>query len=541
MKYIALTLGPITRTIEMAENTRGLWAASYLFSYLGKKLIEPYRERNFLLPYIPNQSEEGNKDTDNKDIFKDSFNGAGVFPDRYIFEAEEHDFDTLSKHVGKVIHELAADIKKLIGYNEGDIENFLKKYLKVYFFEKDFNIDDKKNIKASCEKALSLLEMQDPIIPKEDDSRLFLNRLFERVTSSFLAEDAGLKDGFPTIVKVSSGDNVEMPKQPYQRYVAIVKADGDSMGKAFEEATDSNKLSQALLVFNQKAVKIIHAYNGLPVYIGGDDLLFFAPVYTTVKTTEKERIETKDASLFSLLQDLDNAFHSCIALTKLKNHPTLSFGVSITYYKYPMFEALKLAEDLLSKAKANAANNPKNNIVYSVQKHSGQTRAALLHKGNTKTLVSFNSLVDDYMTKIKEEDKKDKKEKDDKKPAGKQMLASVMHGLREKEQLLYIAIKEESTITNFFKNNFNEPVHKNYGKFFEDIKGLLRTSYQEFSQEDKLKKLRDCLPKSMMTKDVHSEKWIATPEKAAIETAYNALQFIHLINQRNDEREDEII
>lgn len=32
MKYIAITLGPITRTIEMAESTKELWAASYFFS-----------------------------------------------------------------------------------------------------------------------------------------------------------------------------------------------------------------------------------------------------------------------------------------------------------------------------------------------------------------------------------------------------------------------------------------------------------------------------------------------------------------------------
>lgn len=41
MKYIAITLGPITRTIEMAESTKELWAASYFFSYLAKKIVEP--------------------------------------------------------------------------------------------------------------------------------------------------------------------------------------------------------------------------------------------------------------------------------------------------------------------------------------------------------------------------------------------------------------------------------------------------------------------------------------------------------------------
>ena len=36
MKYIAITLGPITRTIEMAESTKELWAASYSLILLKK-------------------------------------------------------------------------------------------------------------------------------------------------------------------------------------------------------------------------------------------------------------------------------------------------------------------------------------------------------------------------------------------------------------------------------------------------------------------------------------------------------------------------
>jgi len=510
MKYIALTLGPITRTIETAENTRSLWAASYLFSYLGKKIIQPFKERKFLLPYISDGTKK-----DEEDMFKKTYKGAGVFPDRYIFKTEEGDFNKLSKHAGTVIHDLAVSICKEINSNEEETEDYLKRYLKVYFFEKDFTVTDEKEIKKSCERSLALLEKQDSIVPKVEDSKLFLNRLFDRVTGSFLAKDAGLEGGFPTIAKISSGDNVETPKHPYQRYVAIVKADGDSMGKAFEEAMDANDLSKALFEFNKEAVNRINAYNGLPVYIGGDDLLFFAPVYTENK-----------GSLFSLLQELDDAFHTSIEATGLTEHPTLSFGVSISYYKYPMFEALMLADQLLSKAKTGDGEKPlKNNIVFSVQKHSGQTRAALLHKGNTKTLERFNKLVKDYMSKVTETD-------------DRKMLSSVMHGLREKEFLLSVAIKREETLKNYFANNFNEMGHEKYKTLFDDIKELLTASYKEFSEPNKLNSLGDCLPEPMKVKDSQTKEMVATPEKAAIETAYNTLQFIHLVNQRNDEREN---
>ena len=115
-----------------------------------------------------------------------------------------------------------------------------------------------------------------------------------------------------------------------------------------------------------------------------------------------------------------------------------------------------------------------------------------------------------------------------------------MHGLREKEFLLLVAIKGEKTLKNYFDNNFNESDHEQYGKFFESIRKLLLTAYQEFSEPDKLDRLGKSIPASMMVKDPVKGESIPTPEKVAIETAYNALQLIHLINQRNDERDENI-
>ena len=40
VKYIAVTLGPIFKTIGLAESTGALWAASYMFSYLSKSICE---------------------------------------------------------------------------------------------------------------------------------------------------------------------------------------------------------------------------------------------------------------------------------------------------------------------------------------------------------------------------------------------------------------------------------------------------------------------------------------------------------------------
>ncbi len=39
MKYTAITIGPIIKSLSIAHKTRELWAASYLFSYLLKSII----------------------------------------------------------------------------------------------------------------------------------------------------------------------------------------------------------------------------------------------------------------------------------------------------------------------------------------------------------------------------------------------------------------------------------------------------------------------------------------------------------------------
>jgi|GEM_PF-3945638 len=97
-KYIALTLGPIYRTLMLAKSSKELWAASYLFSYLGKKIIEPFIKNTFVLPIVDD------------DRLLLPHEGAGLYPDRYIFEALEGDFDALVKKVDEVIVHLANNI-----------------------------------------------------------------------------------------------------------------------------------------------------------------------------------------------------------------------------------------------------------------------------------------------------------------------------------------------------------------------------------------------------------------------------------------------
>ena len=174
-QYIAMTLGPISRVISFAEKTKELWAASYLFSYLAKQLIQPFRQRKFLLPFLT-------PEMDRPAVTQ----GAGVYPDRYIFESCKDDFDKLCKQTDLVLGELATKIAKEIEEDNMLVESYLRRTLKICFFEQSFN-ETTEDVVAVCEQRLSFLECQDvyPLVEQQN----YLQRFFSKVNGSFLVED----------------------------------------------------------------------------------------------------------------------------------------------------------------------------------------------------------------------------------------------------------------------------------------------------------------------------------------------------------------
>ena len=492
-RYISITLGPITRVISMAKTTRGIWAASYIFSYIAKQIIFPFKERTFLLPKIDNE------------MFNEKYNGAGIFPDRYIFKAEGGDFDKLVEGIDATFEGLSSKIAP----NEKEKDNAkqqLKDIFKIFFFEKEFEKDDSNDIVKECELALSLIEQQDTFAPSIADNQNYLDTLFngKNKKMAFLKEDAGIEN-FKSIVEISSGS--QAPKKRYERYVAIVYSDGDSMGTLLSSGKVKHvDLSEALLSFNRKAINLINGFDGQPVFIGGDDLFFFAPIYN----------DQKKSSIFTLLQDLDTAFKEAL---KDKNivGPSISFGVSITYFKFPMFEAVDFANQLLfdfakgykdpekDDAFSKEHYERKNNIVFSVQKHSGHTRRALLHKGFSETVEQFYKMLNSYCGLTAPEANKNHPPAAT--PATEQeqkdgiFLHSVMHNLREHDAVLRIAVTDDKLLSNYFDNFYNEAVHESHKAFLGQLKLLLRYAHKEYLSPS-----------------------------AAIELAYALLQFIHLVN-----------
>lgn len=476
--YIAITFGPITRVASYAEDTKGLWASSYLFSYIAKNVITPFKgQREFLLPLL-------NAEMDEPEIIR----GAGVYPDRYVFKSEEGDFKKLYESTGDMYKKLAEEISRVIDKNKDKIEAYLKRTIKVYAFEKSFPDND--NIVKTCEKSLDDMECQD-IYPQKEPVN-YLQMFFEKVNGSFLVEDGFgnvIKPRlFEPIIKYSTIElnnkdywkgkktkyrltshnllieenivKVERNKvwEPYHKYIAFVKSDGDNMTTTIsslkEHGSSAVSLSKALFEFNKATIPIISHYGGQALFLGGDDLLFFAPVRNGNNT------------IFSLLSDIEKQFHNILKQELGENIvlPTLSFGVSVSYFKHPMFEAVEKAEELLGLAKSNMnytpAENKKNRIAWHLRKHNGQVYQSVVFKEFDDLYEKFKNLtnVGIFEASLK-----------------KDYLTSFTYWLEQTRFHLEFILSRLSKpdnkddvltmLQNYMDNSFDEPVHASMGEY----------------------------------------------------------------------------
>ena len=371
MIYSAINIGPIIATLGMARKPRELWAASYMFSYLMKCIIETLPKEKIISPAT---------------FGKDEKKGIGLYPDRVFIKDYMVSYqDTISPVVNQVAKDLSIDAKYfnvMIVSGEYDLDSDAIKDLNTKLNNLElFNI--------GCNGSLS-----DEVRKQIKNAKpLFLDALGEKkLQVDSLGEIAAvelqkmiMEEDWNSFVSGIRSDNQEvaqkafsyLPKEKlksYHKYICIVQADGDNVGKAVSHSKlpdgKVKEISEALLKFGEKAKVAIEDYGGFPIYAGGDDLLFIAPVVGNDYTY-----------IFQLLKKLDNEsfgevkriVDECKLQTeddkKIDIHASLSFGVSITYYKYPLYEALESARGLLfNKAKHVEG---KNAIALNLRKHSG--------------------------------------------------------------------------------------------------------------------------------------------------------------------------
>ena len=495
MKYTALTIGPIIKSLGFARKTREIWAASYFFSHFMETVIEilkeavPDFEQKIVIPFA---NKTGLVTTHN---LKEDSNQTGLFPDRLIVESETG----LLTEMQDAVH---ATIEKLS--NEFSIENT---YLKQYITCPCIELDSCKNAIFECNAALAVKELQQAYIPKDKELfTAFLEKVHSNNKYKYL-----FKNGFPSIIEIAtSGLNIPSSKfnsdddddkswenvkehineenkqlrdkdkiqlKQAHKYVAIVQADGDNVGKLIKAIYDKDsslipEFSKALSAFALIAASKIRSWGGVPVYAGGDDLLFFAPINNGTE------------SIINLIGSIDEIFREMIIVNptlsaiieNLAEQPSMSYGLSISYYKYPMHEALRSAQSLLfGEAKQT---KKKNAIAFSLLKHSGQTYSAILHKDN------FSNSAYAYLSKIIN-------------GSGGLEMNSFLHHINRDDFILKAIIHSESKLKNYFKNYYNEDMHKTPKAiaFMELLAEMLYNVYRnnEINYETTMRKVKASL------------------------------------------------
>jgi len=406
MNHIALTIGPIYKTLKNAKKPKELFSASYLFSYIMREIIRDFKNRKFVTPYIEDDS-----------IF-DENNKVGLFHDRFIFESQDEDFNKLEKEtIPKVLKSVAEKL---------DIEfEDLNSYIQINMLEKGLKADENPILELSPYLDTKELFYQVPQNSKE----------IIKDKNNFLTKDKNIED--------------DLKKLSHNNYYAIVHADGDKMSEVIKDKNNIKSVSKSLFDYCKKSSKLIEEYGGQTIFAGGDDLLFIAPTVSKDKTK----------SIFELCEEISKDF-----CNKFEQKATLSFGVQVSYVKFPLYEALQSSRELLF---GKAKNSKRNNIAFKVTKHSGQSFESIVYKGNKEVYENF--LV--FTANIKQT-----------KDGMDNFLHSIHHKIDTHKTTINLIANSKEKLKNFFDNYFGHDAHKEYKEFFEQ---LIEFMYEVF-KDDKI-------------------------------------------------------
>ena len=420
MKITAITLGPIVDTFTLVEKPAGLWAASYTFSWLCREIIknlcsEGVPVSEIVSPSVTCEKEKisfiGDKATELNSLFEE---GVGLFHDRIVIMGDCK--DKAKTAIDNAVGLLSKNIAETIGSNVDEVKTWLTDFLRIPFAVFDLGEDfqkDKENPLTKIGKLISAMELE-PSFPSSEKVNYMLSLM--RNISPENSDNKESEDGAQNNAKSSSSENANLwlyrkkligknqkwifdkPQKyslekidqwfkwkpedkrgkKYENYYAVIQSDGDSVGKLLEQLNneDAKEFSWRAMSFAGASAELVKEYGGLPIYAGGDDLLAIVPLFGKIE---------EGMSIFGLLEKINEKFYEVFikGFVKEKNleetlerFPTLSFGISVHYKKYPLYEALETARNLLDN---DAKTEPKNALAFQLAKHSGQTHKFVLY------------------------------------------------------------------------------------------------------------------------------------------------------------------
>ncbi len=515
-KYIAISIGPIVESLIMARKTSELWASSYMFSYIMKNITEELKTVGDVV--LPNSGD-----------FNNNINGAGLYPDRIYMYAPygEDDFIKVDEIISKVVYKFSSDVYECIGkfkyegefFTKQEVVEFFKSFFKIYSCI--IKIEEGENIVNVLSAYCNSFECQNRIYSIEGKGYKNINgidinplQLFlGNIKKSFLLQSAfdKPKERFESLIEISTKslhceniklkngdtgktfweniikDNIEKDNdekiilgefkknygdkfKQYHKYMAIVHADGDNIGAIIEKVGKDNRelkqFSERLFNFSKHVADKIIEYGGVPVYLGGDDMLFFSPV-----------VFEKGKTIFSLIASIDELFELFI-INNYENResqknqiikPSMSYGISVGYYKTPLYElrnnSFSLLEDIKKNTFIDENNLPKNRVASRILKHSGKAYSFVLNKNNEE-LSMFNKFIEKNIN------------------FDNNFLNSFTYKLESNHEIISKIAGDKVRLDAFLRYNFNEN-YVRYKPFFDSICDFMCDIYNRRQKLDK--------------------------------------------------------
>lgn len=452
MKYTAINIGPIIGTFSMVRKPRELWAASYLFSFLMNCIIQRLPASEIISPAKLDA-------TSDKTI--------GLYPDRVFVKGNVN-----QEVLDDIIIEFATKI------------NLDITVAKQYFNIMSVTIEEDENSKRVIPRLNQLLDCMELCNINADESARMEVQNYLSNCINRLEKVVGKKFNNSSIETIASIDIFENEQKTTaiadksDKYICIVQADGDNMGKVVSSLSMNSvsALSECLLNFGQRSCEIIRAYGGLPIYAGGDDLLFLTPILSSKGT------------ILNLIEDIDKEYKNVqkyveeqmVKDTKGNDIETsMSYGIGMTYYKFPLYEALESSRNLLFDTAKSVDN--KNAIAWILQKHAGSSFKAAFSKKNEKLYKAFIAVTNATEDEL--------------------LVSAVSHKIRSNEGLLSLWLGETNEIIENRLDNFFEKIidvesksesAKEYIKAVKEMLTIVYLSADSLSNEpDRLKKMKE--------------------------------------------------
>ena len=445
-RYIAVTLGPIFDTVNLASSPAALWTGSYMFSYLNKTICrllveKKVKEEDILTPYYTAGTQ-----------FPQECDGVGLYHDRIIFRAGDFSIEDFAQ----VKKDAIAHLAQTFGVD--------KEYLQEYLLIRAAEATVEHPI-LDTGKLLDCLELAKPIINGREDNPLLSMLVGEKhygnetikslpLTRQFRNWHLRKPNGQLRSISDISGTqwNTGMKKH---EYYAIVRADGDHIGDVIktlrsvpEVAEEGKEAPKTVRDFSRDCIGYcgevadkVREYGGVAIYSGGDDLLAIMPCENRDKKT-----------VFDFIEEANKLFTSRFNEENYGVNASLSFGVTICYHKFPLYEALEDSQYMLFEL----AKSKRNCTAIHLQKHAGQSEGLIIPHA---ALASFKKQLVSTLAKNDSE-----------------WVHSVHHKLKLFRHLFLQAGTDRARIDNLFENIFdadahsgNDLLHKDLPQFYYEL------------------------------------------------------------------------